>query len=307
MAMGLLMRLWVTLARTLELLVVLAFRRGAISSAVLAVRTKGVDKKLLLSAKGEGLKAFVDGSVVNEGDSCGFAVYYADGHPLNHSARLAPGAGGRADSGLPELAALFWVLLHHPRGQTLAVFSDSEFALRVVQSTSADPIGEQGGGGTTRHRQRLKKSAAVARQPALGAREAAIACAIGWLLRLRSAQTSFFKVAAHKGFRQNHAADALAYRAASRGDDPACELLPLRGSYAELVGLLLRYLLSQSDMDGGLETLERPDDDAYAAPSPREAALAAARAARKPKPTGEPTERPTPTPTPTPTRPRPQP
>ena len=28
------------------------------------------------------------------------------------------------------------------------------------------------------------------------------------LLRLRTAQTSFYKVAAHKGFRQNHAADA---------------------------------------------------------------------------------------------------
>ena len=81
-------------------------------------------------------------------------------------------------------------------------------------------------------------------------RELSLARAIWWLLRLRTAQTSFHKVPAHKGFAQNVAADALARRAAE-GNGPKCDL-PLFASYLALFALLWEYLLGQSQLDGGL-------------------------------------------------------
>ena len=106
----------------------------------LKVQTKGVDKQLLASTRGQ-LRAFVDGSVLATG-SCGFAVFYSDSHPLNHHGSFDAGAHP-AESNLTELAALYWALRHHPRGQQLAIFSDSAHALRVVQALADEESAPQ--------------------------------------------------------------------------------------------------------------------------------------------------------------------
>ena len=110
----------------------------------------GVDRTLLGSRRGHLLRAFVDGSVTEH--SCGFAVFYADAHPLNHHGGFQ--AEG-AQSNLAEVAALYWVLRHHPRGQQLSVFSDSAHALRVVQSVCAED--EDGGGSSGRESKRERR------------------------------------------------------------------------------------------------------------------------------------------------------
>ena len=215
----------------------------------LSVRTKGVDRQLLNSDKGRVLKAFVDGSVLahEDGAPCGFAVFYADEHPLNFHGRIDLGRGPPAQSNLTELAALYWALWQHPRGQQLSIFSDSAHALRVVQSVSGEPPDAQQC--KRARRAHASDSGGSARLPKLDAREAALALAIAWLLRLRTARTCFYKVAAHRGFRQNQLADALAQAGARHG--PACQL-PLRATLWSLALLLMSYLLAQSELDGGL-------------------------------------------------------
>ena len=222
---------------------------------LLSVRTKGVDKQLLTSNKGKRLRAFVDGSVTADG-GCGFSVHYDEEHQLNFHGGFNPGSVP-AESNLAELAALYWVLRHHPRGQRLSIFSDSLHALRVVQSVCAED--EDGGGSSGRESKRERRQRAKSGKggdskapssPRMDPRELSLARAIWWLLRLRTAQTSFHKVPAHKGFAQNVAADALARRAAE-GNGPKCDL-PLFASYLALFALLWEYLLGQSQLDGGL-------------------------------------------------------
>lgn len=87
------------------------------------------------------------------------------------------------------------MLLSHPRGQHLTVFSDSAHALRVVQANSDDP--ERAAPRRKKRRadaDAAKAAAARQKSPALDPRERCLATAIGWLLRLRTAQTCFFKV-----------------------------------------------------------------------------------------------------------------
>ena len=132
-------RIFVAVATALAtILHVLLFRGRRLGRENLSVRSKGVDKTLLLSPRGKHLKAFVDGSVSEDGASCGIGVYYEDGHPYNFQGGFACAHGGRAQSNLAELAALFWALWKHPRGQHLTIFSDSMHALQVVQAASAD-------------------------------------------------------------------------------------------------------------------------------------------------------------------------
>ena len=238
-----------TLARTAELLYCLLFRSGRISKDRLAVRTKGVDKSLLNSQRGRQLKAFVDGSVLASGD-CGFAVYYGEGHPLNCSFRIDT-RGERTESGLAELAALFWTLMHHPRGQQLSIFSDSMHALNVVQSVCEEEAQLQSQPEQQPSKKQAKRGGGGRRCPTLDVREARLAMCIWWLLRLRTAQTAFYKVPAHKGFKQNAVADALAQRAAA-DEGALCEDVPLRASWLDTMRLLLSYLLSQMPQDGGL-------------------------------------------------------
>ena len=139
------------------------------------------------------LRAFVDGSVLADG-RMGLAVFYARGHPSNFHGGFdaAPAA---PDANLAELAAVFWALAHHPRGQQLLVFSDSAHALRSVQMLLTAGGGASWAGADARWRPLVR--------------------AIHWLLRLRSAPTSFFKVAAHRGAKPNETADALAQAAAA--------------------------------------------------------------------------------------------
>ncbi|KAL1523420.1 hypothetical protein AB1Y20_018360 [Prymnesium parvum] len=212
----------------------------------LTVNVKGVDPHQLLSSKGEQLKAFCDGSVLQDG-RCGIAVFYTDGHPYNFHGGFAPSPP--ASSNLVELVALLWALLRHPRGQHLTVFSDSAHALRVVE--------------------RLSTRAPPPRRP-LEPREAAVARVVHWLLRLRTAQTCFFKVAAHKRYTHNEAADALARRGAAAAPSLAP---PLRAGWPRVLLLLLRYILQQAPRDGGTR---RPA--ARGAPP---------RGVRRPRPTGE--------------------
>ena len=228
----------IVLARVFELLwyQLAALLEGyQLQSVNLSIRTKGVDKTLLTSCKGKELKAFVDGSVLESG-ACGFAVYYHDGHILNHSGRIDVGTGKRAESGLAELAALFWVLLHHPRGQHLSIFSDSMHALNVVKSMCSKESS-------------VHTSKGVTRCPKLDPRERCLASAIWWLLRLRTAHTCFYKVPGHRGFKQNAIADALAQHAAANGVECA---IPMQLSTVRTFIMLLFYLLNQSPLDGGV-------------------------------------------------------
>lgn len=266
MRLGTLLRSLVALLGAVRLLLAeLLFGARRLGRERLCVRTKGADHKQLLSAKAKHLKAFTDGSVLASG-ACGLAVYYAEGHPLNFSGSFDPGAA-RAESNLAELAALFWVLHAHPRGQHLTVFSDSAHALRAVQAHSDEP--------ERAPPRRRARGAPPPPRAAADPREACLTRAIGWLLRLRTAQTCFFKVGAHKGFKQNEVADALAQRAAERG--PRCDV-PLAASAVGLARLVLRFLLAQDELDGG---------------APAAAGGGAARrrrdggAIRKPQPTGD--------------------
>jgi RNA exonuclease 4 len=181
--------------------------------------------------------------------ACGFAVFYGDDHYLNMHGSIDCGESP-AESNLAELAALFWALRRHPRGQTLAVFSDSAHALRAVQALceeSDEPKGSRKRRGRATGDDHTP--AAPRSGPRLDQREQALVRAIGWMLRLRTAHTSFFKVPGHRGFTQNTLADALARRGAESG--PAHQP-PLRASLLELGRLLVAYLLDQSALDGGL-------------------------------------------------------
>ena len=146
----------------------------------LTVRTTGVDPKQVLSHRGGALKAFCDGSVIASG-GCGIAVFYTDGHPLNCHGGFDP-CGPPADSNLAELVALFFAVLHHPRGQHLSVFSDSAHALRLIESFS---VGHHASGGSTKRQKRQGR--------APDPRELCVGRALHWLLRLRHAQSCFFK------------------------------------------------------------------------------------------------------------------
>ena len=273
----------VVIARTAELvgclLAVGLRRRRLLGRDQLVVRTKGVDKALIGSQKGKELKAFVDGSVIASG-ACGFAVYYSDGHPLNCSGRIDT-KGERTESGLPELAALFWTLMHHPRGQHLSIFSDSMHALNVVAVLSDDESlqpRKAGRGGT-----------AGRRCPTLDARELRLARVVWWLLRLRYAQTCFYKVPAHQGLAQNAVADALAQRAAADEAAP-CIDVPLHVSLLGTAVLLLRYMLSQSPMDGGVVDLGLSTADSLAADGRTTTRGRHAGLVRRPQPLSESTD-----------------
>jgi hypothetical protein len=119
-------------------------------------------------------------------------------------------------------------------------------ALRVVQAASGDEAAASAGAAK---RARRRGSGQPARCPKLDVREEALARAIWWLLRLRRAQTCFYRVPAHKGFTQNAFADALASRGAEHG--PLCEL-PLRSSIWSMLVLALSFLIGQSELDGGV-------------------------------------------------------
>ena len=134
----------------ITLLAELVFGRLPLDGARLSLRTKGIDRSLLNSLKGRDLKAFVDGSVLEDG-SCGCGIYYRDGHYLNFSGGFAAAS---ASSNLAELAALFFALLRHPKGQHLSIFSDSAFALHVVQSVSTEAECDLSTSAATRKRNR---------------------------------------------------------------------------------------------------------------------------------------------------------
>lgn len=228
----------------ITLLAELVFGRLPLDGARLSLRTKGIDRSLLNSLKGRDLKAFVDGSVLEDG-SCGCGIYYRDGHYLNFSGGFAAES---ASSNLAELAALFFALLRHPKGQHLSIFSDSAFALHVVQSVSTEAESDLSTSAAARKRNRRTGRVNANTCPKLDSREQAVAHCVWWLLRLRTAQTVFYKVPAHKGFTQNHSADSLARQGAEAG--PVHEL-PRSASPWALFLLLMRYLLGQSKLDGG--------------------------------------------------------
>lgn len=261
-----------------------------LSTHRLKVRTKGVDKTLLHSTRGQHGRAFVDGSVLRDA-RCGLGVYYGDGSASNGAGGFDAGAP-TPTSNLAELAALYWVLRHHPRGQHLSVFSDSAHALRVVQAAGgAGGAGDDdAAGGGVRKARRGRGQHDTATCPRLDAREDGLALAIWWLLRVRTAQTCFYKVPAHKGFRQNVSADALARHAAENGPSITAEL-PLASSWWRMITMVLHYLLGQSDLDGGLgggaagvggDKRGAQQFDAASA-----AAAARVRALGRPQPTGE--------------------
>ena len=194
--------MWSTLRALLELLLELLFGGGPLPPSRLTVVTK-LDKPRLAAARG----AFVDGAVLADG-SCGAAVFYSAGHELNTHGRLTLPAGAPADSNLAELAALAHCLLRHPRGEPLAVFSDSMHALRCAQAAA-----ESGGGGRGRGRRRVSDQTQDGRWGGL-------VLLIQLLLRLRRGRTAFFKVQAHKGNRSNEIADALAQKGAGGDGSP---------------------------------------------------------------------------------------
>lgn len=227
----------------------------------LTVSSRGVDPHHLLSSKGATLKAFADGSVLESG-ACGIAVFYSEGHPHNYHGGFLPIP--RASSNLVELLALFWAVLHHPRGQHLSVFSDSAHALRLVEKAACATEKQQP---NTRARRRPP--------PPSEPREACLVRAIHWLLRLRKAQTCFFKVPAHKKYKQNEIADALAQQAAS--EPPSLEA-PFSLGWARLLQLLLIYILRQDPLDGG------------ALPPRLKAGRKPKQAVRRPQPIGKSTE-----------------
>ena len=272
----------------LTLLVTLLRWTRALPKHRLKVRTKGVDKTLLHSTRGQ-LRAFVDGSVLQDA-RCGLGVYYGDGHASNFSCGFDAGAP-TPTSNLAELAALYWVLRHHPRGQHLSVFSDSTHALRVVQA--AGGASDEDAGGSPRRRKgrgRHGDGDAGGACPRLDPREASLARAIWWLLRLRTAQTCFYKVPAHKGFTQNVAADALARHGAADDDGGASATtaeLPLNASWWRVLRLAMAYLLGQTTLDGGLDTSRSRGGGEACAPAGESPSARRVRELGRPAPTGE--------------------
>ena len=128
------------LLRALKTLVLESILGGMpLSRSRLLLRTKGIDRTLIHSPKGRDLKAFIDGSVL-ESNACGCGVFYRNDHYLNFSGGFdaASVASTAPTSNLAELAALYFALVRHPRGQHLSIFSDSAFALRVVQAASVE-------------------------------------------------------------------------------------------------------------------------------------------------------------------------
>ena len=155
----------------ITLLAELVFGRLPLDGARLSLRTKGIDRSLLNSLKGRDLKAFVDGSVLEDG-SCGCGIYYRDGHYLNFSGGFAAAS---ASSNLAELAALFFALLRHPKGQHLSIFSDSAFALHVVQSVSTEAECDLSTSAAARKRNRRAGRINAIACPKLDSREQAVA------------------------------------------------------------------------------------------------------------------------------------
>ena len=213
------------------------------------LQIRGVDRAHAASSKGRELKAFIDGSVQLKG-TCGFSVFYHAGHPLNAHGRFEP-APSSPDANLAELVALFWAVANHPREQHLTIFSDSAHALRCVQALAENGaeggVGGGGGGGGGRGsggRKRGRRQAPPPRPAQVNdVRWAPIIRLIWWLLRLRTAQTCFFKVPAHRGVRQNETADALAKTGAD--SEHVCDV-PHRASLAHTCRLLLRFLTQES-------------------------------------------------------------
>ena len=250
----------------LELLAEALFGSARLDKTRLTVRVKGVDVKQLNSKRGVELKAFTDGSVLASG-GCGLAVYYSDGHPYNFSGGFV---ASEPDANMVELAAVCWVLLHHPRSQQLSIFSDSARALKVVSSLAdVDQRGEP-----RSRKQRLTR--------AISPEDASLARVVQWLLRLRTAQTNFFKVPGHKGFRQNETADLLAQRAAA--EPPSC-CPPLAAGLAQLLAVLLHYLLRQSELEAG-----RIPESSLAARGAAKKTRRDGSVLRRPEPLGESTE-----------------
>ena len=239
----------VALRSIIELLVELLFGPARLDRSRLTVQ-RGVDRVQLGAAKACDFKAYTDGALLCDGRA-GIGVYYSDGHPRNASRRLQFAPSVPPDANIAELAALFWVLEHHPRGVELTVFSDSAHALRAVEALADDarPPRIRGGGNSG------SRSRAIAEQ---GAR---YVTAIHWVLRLRTARTRFCKVPGHRGFKGNELANALAQCAAdgpTEADGGAVPLArALRGGVDVIVSLL-RYLTRQDDADEVAELARAP-------------------------------------------------
>ena len=276
------MRATAAIARAvLTVFVTLLHCTRPLSKHRLKVHTKGVDKTLLHSTRSQ-MRAFVDGSVLRDA-RCGLGVYYGDGHASNFSGGFDAGAH-TPTSNLTELAALYWVLRHHPRGQHLSVFSDSAHALRVVQVAGGASDEETGTSPRKRRGRHHRHDGGASACAKLDPRETSLARAIWWLLRLRSAQTCFYKVPAHKGFTQNVAADALAKHGAENGPSASAEL-PLATSWWRVLRLVVAYLLSQTELDGGLDSAQTGGGGEACAPG--ESIGQRLRELGRPQPTGD--------------------
>jgi len=218
------------LGALLELLYEVLLGERQLPRTRLMTSSRAVDKTRIVSARNaNGNTAFIDGAVLSDGQ-CGVAIYYVAGHTLNTHGRLELPDGAPSDSNLTELAALAHCLLRHPRHQPLTVFSDSAHALRCTEAIAA-PDAVQGGG-ARRKRGEAKSGVAAtgaatpprtANDPTRDPRWGALVLLIHLLLRLRRGPTSLYRVPAHKGWKPNETADALAQKGAAEG----ANILPL--------------------------------------------------------------------------------
>lgn len=216
---------WVPWAGALiELARELMFGQSTLPRSRLVASSRAVDPLRITSLRNSrGGTAFIDGAALADG-RCGIAIYYTPGHPLNTHAHLQLPEHLSSDSNLAELAALVHCLMRHPRDEPLIVFSDSAHALRCTEVIAArDAVEGNSRRAAASRRRRANGGATTARalaDPTNDPRWGALVLLIHLLLRLRRGKTSMFKVPAHKGWKSNEVADALAQKAAADGKNP---------------------------------------------------------------------------------------
>ncbi|KAI0046744.1 ribonuclease H-like protein, partial [Auriscalpium vulgare] len=150
----------------------------------------------------EPVVAYTDGSCINNGKDnarCGSGVWVADGSPYNHAFRVP---GPYQSNQVGEIVAVILTLQSVPHMVPLHIHSDSRYVIE----------------GLTLHLQRWEDDGWI------GVANAIFFARAAYLLRRRSAQTTFTWVKGHTGVAGNEHADRLADEGARRTTPDSLDL-----------------------------------------------------------------------------------